>query len=110
MIPNGWAQYGEEAKTEEVEIGVKRQGVVHNIAEDRRVERIAGGLYEPEGLDIYLKRHIDKLTGQITGLETQVTEMKADLKVIRQMVQEKPENAQPSANEKPKNPQSTIVS
>lgn len=48
--------------------GVKKHGVVHNIAEDRRVEKV-GGLYEPEGLDIYMKRHLDTLESQVRALE-----------------------------------------
>lgn len=51
--------------------GVKKYGVVHNIAEDRRVEKV-GGLYEPEGLDIYMKRHLDTLEAQVRALESKL--------------------------------------
>ena len=113
MMPSGWAQYGEEmtTATEDVEIGVRRQGVVHNIAGDRRVERVAGGLYEPEGLDIYLKRHIEQLAGQITHLETQVTEMKEDLRVIREaIIREEPKSVQADTLKAKKPQPTTLVS
>jgi hypothetical protein len=54
--------------------GESRYGVIHNIAEDREVERV-GGIYEPEGLDKYMKRKFDELHGRLD-------EMGERLKVI----------------------------
>ena len=56
---------------EEKESGVKRFGFVHNIAEDRQIERI-GGIYQPEGLDKYMKRKFDAMTAKIDELEKKV--------------------------------------
>jgi hypothetical protein len=68
--------------------GVKKYGVVHNIAEDRIFENI-GGLHEPEGLDKYMKRHFDslqlkinELSGEIRALTMQVNDVKKKLDVI----------------------------
>ncbi len=48
--------------------GVKQYGVVFDIAKDRKVEN-AGGLYQPEGLDKYMKRLTDDLGLKIAALE-----------------------------------------
>jgi len=54
--------------------GVKSKGIVHNIAGDRLVERV-GGLYQPEGLDKYMKRRFDQLEDRLGELENQMGEM-----------------------------------
>jgi len=59
--------------------GVKVKGVVHNVAEDREVKKI-GGLYQAEGLDIYLKRHIDRLYLQMENLKNDVARVKQDVR------------------------------
>ncbi len=48
--------------------GVKKFGVVFDIAKDRKVENV-GGLYQPEGLDKYIKRLTDDLTVKMSALE-----------------------------------------
>lgn len=59
--------------------GIKQYGVVFDIAQDRKVEN-AGGIYQPEGLDKYMKRLIDDLAARITALEEthKRTEQKMD--------------------------------
>ncbi|MBI4550376.1 MAG: hypothetical protein HY714_05575, partial [Candidatus Omnitrophica bacterium] len=71
---------------DETDEGVKKFGTVHNIAEDRKIEKI-GGLYEPEGLDKYMKRlfegvnaRMDALEGQVSRVEKQLQEIHALLK------------------------------
>ncbi len=56
------------AYAEEESAGVKAAGVVHNIAPDRKVEKI-GGVMQPEPLDLYIKRLIDHLSEQISQLD-----------------------------------------
>ncbi|MBU9889687.1 MAG: hypothetical protein KTQ49_07455 [Candidatus Omnitrophica bacterium] len=80
--------------------GVRRLGVTWNIAEDRRIEN-DGGLYQPEGLDKYMKRLVDGLSARIDRLaqENQALEGKID-QLIRQteMIEKKIEKtpAQPA--------------
>lgn len=58
--------------------GVKKHGVVYNIAEDRQVEKV-GGIYEPEGLDKYMQRRFDALESRMSQIEDQIGKMHADL-------------------------------
>ncbi len=58
--------------------GIRRHGFTYNIAEDRKVEKV-GGLYEPEGLDKYMKRHMDALEARMAGLESEIEELKSKL-------------------------------
>lgn len=83
-MPHLWAfqSIAEDVDTETEARGVQSHGVIHNIAKDRRVERI-GGLYQPEGLDIYLKRHLDVIQTQMKQMENEMQQMREDLKVIR---------------------------
>lgn len=59
--------------------GVKKVGVVWNIAKDRKIENI-GGLYQPEELDKYMRRLVDELSARIDQLIQQngVLEQKID--------------------------------
>jgi hypothetical protein len=82
-----WAE-GEEGSRE----GVKKYGLVHNIAEDRRVEKV-GGLYEPEGLDLYMKRHMDVLEEQIKGLKNKLDTMDRKLDEVSGLIQGVAENS-----------------
>ncbi len=59
---------------EDKEEGIKKYGVIHNIAEDRQVIRV-GGSYEPEGLDKYIKRQIDGLLLKITDLDAKIAQI-----------------------------------
>ena len=47
---------------------VQGQGFRHQIAVDRKIEKY-GGLYEPEALDVYMKRKFDALSEQIAQLQ-----------------------------------------
>lgn len=49
---------------------VKKLGMAWNIAEDRKIEN-DGGIYQPEGLDKYMKRLIENLSAQIDQLDKQ---------------------------------------
>ncbi len=64
----GTLSLGGPAFAEDADQGVKKYGVVFDIASDRRVEK-AGGIYQPEGLDKYIKRLTDDLAARITALE-----------------------------------------
>ena len=75
----------ETESTESGDSGVKVKGFVYNIAPDREVKKI-GGIYEPEGLDLYLKRHLDRLTSEIGQLQEDVGEMKKDIREIRELL------------------------
>jgi hypothetical protein len=77
--------YGSASAQEETDKGVKKFGTVHNIADDRRIEKI-GGLYEPEGLDKYMKRLFDGLQARIAGIETQVARMEKQLQEIHALI------------------------
>jgi len=74
------------ADDESAREGVKKYGIVHNIAEDRRVEKV-GGLYEPEGLDIYVKRHLDSLAAEIKGLESRLDAMNKKIDEVSGLLQ-----------------------
>lgn len=56
--------------------GQKKYGVVHNIAEDRQLERV-GGIYEPEGIDKYMKRRFDALSDQIKSLDSRLSALES---------------------------------
>jgi len=68
------------------ESGVKLKGVVHNIAEDRLVERV-GGRYEPEGLDKYMQRKFERLTAELESVSVKVDAMSRDIKEMKSMIE-----------------------
>jgi len=61
--------------------GVKHNGVVFNIAKDRKIEKI-GGIYEPEGVDKYVNRKINEVNDRIERLEVQVIDSNKKLDAI----------------------------
>lgn len=61
---------GEEEKPAE---GVRHQGIIFNIAKDRKIEKI-GGIYEPEGLDKYVERRTDEVLRRMEKIESQLEE------------------------------------
>ena len=67
------------------EEGVKKYGVVHNIAEDREVIKV-GGQYEPEGLDKYMKRKFDQLFSQIESLEGKINNLTSQISELKQKI------------------------
>jgi len=73
------------AHAEDESGGQKHYGVIHNIAEDRQVERV-GGIYEPEGIDKYMKRRFDAIDERLTALESRFGEVLAQLEEIKAMV------------------------
>lgn len=73
-----WAQEADE--------GLKKYGVIHNIADDRKVERV-GGIYEPEGIDKYMKRRFDELAAQINALDSRMANMEFQVARILQIAE-----------------------
>ncbi len=69
---------GEKSSTDPEEA---KLGVVFNMANDRKIEK-TGGIYEPEGLDKYFSRRMDKMSEQIAGLEKQIGGMKGLLEEV----------------------------
>lgn len=57
---------------------VRKLGMNFNMAEDRRMENI-GGIYQPEDLDKYMKRHFDALNSKIDQLAMQNQRMEQKL-------------------------------
>lgn len=84
--------------------GVKRYGVVHNIAEDRHIEKI-GGAYEPEGIDKYNRRHFDRIHDEIADIKLAINENQEILiRILQQMDQIKmTENQTSPSSEEEKN-------
>ena len=81
LVIGSFAVHAQEKKEGKVE----KFGVIHNIADDREVINV-GGIYEPEGLDIYLKRKFDDLLTRIKSLEDKTNELSQQLsKQMKQM-------------------------
>jgi len=60
--------------------GVQKVGVSWNMAKDRKIEN-DGGLYQPEGLDKYMRRLVDELDAKVDQLIQQngILEKKIDM-------------------------------
>ena len=56
--------------------GVLAGGVIHNIAADRKVEKI-GGIMQPEPLDFYLKRLFDELSKKMDQMDLRLQNIEA---------------------------------
>lgn len=76
----GGAVWGQEDEDEDT--GVLSHGVVHNIAEDRKVIRV-GGKYEPEGLDFYIQRHFEDLAERMRALDAKLDAIESELQSLR---------------------------
>lgn len=63
------------------ESGVTKHGFVHNIADDRNVEKV-GGIYEPEGMDKYMRRKFEQVYDDIARLEGKIDGMQSQLESI----------------------------
>jgi hypothetical protein len=81
-ICSGGAGWTQEDEDEDEDTGVLSHGVVHNIAEDRKVIRV-GGKYEPEGLDFYIQRHFEDLTERMRALEAKLDAIESELQSLR---------------------------
>jgi hypothetical protein len=53
-----------ELSASDKDVSVRRLGVALNIAEDRKMENIAG-IYQPEGLDKYMQRYFEQLSAKV---------------------------------------------
>lgn len=60
---------------------VKVNGIIFNVAKDRRVEKV-GGIYEPEGLDKYVDRRVGELSGRLERMESQLDETNRKLDAL----------------------------
>jgi hypothetical protein len=69
-LPRAWA--------EEESHGVLASGVIHNIAPDRKVEKI-GGIMQPEPLDTYLKRLFDELFIKMDQMDQRLQKIEASV-------------------------------
>lgn len=69
----------------ETDQGITKHGFVHNIAPDRRVEKV-GGIYEPESLDKYIQRHMENLSKQVSDLDAKISRVETQLKEIAQLL------------------------
>ena len=58
--------------------GVKKYGIVHDVADDREFEKV-GGIYQAEGLDKYVKKHFDDLSARLTEIDNKITAMQKKL-------------------------------
>ncbi len=83
--------YGQE----ESETGVRHNGVVFNIAKDRRVEKV-GGIYEPEGLDKYVDRRMSEISEKMQKLEGQVELLLKKLDEMNEKITRREPSADPS--------------
>lgn len=80
-VPQGDAGYG----SSENDASVRQLGMAWNMADDRKMENIAG-VNEPEGLDKYMQRYfvqfsskLDALSAKIDQLSQQVAKMSEQL-------------------------------
>ena len=74
--------YGEDGVKEG---GVRKYGVIQNVAPDRQFERI-GGKYEPEGLDIYIRRLFDDVFLRVEGIEAKLDNLKKQVDQVQKQV------------------------
>lgn len=63
---------------------VRKLGVAWNIAQDRKMENISG-VYEPEGLDKYMKRYFDQLSSKMDQLSAKVDKLSAQVTVLQEL-------------------------
>lgn len=67
--------------------GQKHNGVIYNIADDRQVEKV-GGIYEPEGLDKYMKRRFDTMDAKLNDIQGQLEKMAEQMMVLLKKIEE----------------------
>jgi hypothetical protein len=60
---------------------VRKMGVAWNIAQDRKMENIAG-VYEPEGMDKYVKRYFDQLSSKLDQLSAKIDKLSTQVAAI----------------------------
>jgi len=78
---------GPVAASEAEEGGLKKYGVIHNIASDRQVERV-GGIYEPEGLDKYVQRKFDEVYARLDELENRLAGIEKSIEAVKSLAEE----------------------
>ncbi len=78
-------------QAEEKENGVLAGGVVHNIASDRKVEKI-GGILQPEPLDLYLKRLFLELSQQMTRIENRLENIEKNMPALKAAPEPQPKS------------------
>jgi hypothetical protein len=72
-----WATMEASEKDE----SVRKMGVAWNIAQDRKMENIAG-VYEPEGMDKYVKRYFDQLSAKLDELSAKIDKLSTQVAAI----------------------------
>ena len=78
MSPAAWAVM----EASEKDASVRKLGVAWNIAEDRKMENISG-VYEPEGLDKYVKRYFDQLTAKVDELSSKIDKLSTQVAAMQ---------------------------
>ena len=68
----------------EKDASVRKLGVSWNIAQDRKMEN-NGGIYEPEGLDKYMKRYFDDLSAKVEKLSAKIDKLSAQVTVLQEL-------------------------
>ena len=74
MMFLGMTAQGLAADYSEKDVSVRKLGVAYNMADDRQMENIAG-VYQPEGLDKYMKRYFDQLSSKIDSLSSKIDKL-----------------------------------
>jgi len=73
--------------------GVRRYGVIYNIAQDRQVIKV-GGKYEPEGIDIYMKRLFDDMAQRFSDVESRVGQLEAKIEKLSSAIKSMPRTSE----------------
>lgn len=106
------ACFGADDDDVDEEKGVKKYGVVYDMASDRRINRI-GGVYEPEDLDKYMKRRFDSIDSQIGAISGKVDALQSSLdemqKRLEALAPEKESPGQKSGEAPKSSPRATLV-
>jgi len=79
----------------EKDSSVRKLGVAWNIADDRKMEN-SGGIYQPEGLDKYMKRYFEQFSAKIDQLVEQNNRLEKKIDELRSAKGNQPLVSQPS--------------
>ena len=70
------------AQTQDLDEGIEKVGVIHNIAGDRLVENV-WGIYQPEGIDKYMKRRFDQVEGDIAAVNAKLAAISKQIEGLK---------------------------
>lgn len=82
FVPAGSGADSDEDK----EQGIKKYGVVFDMAEDRKINKV-GGIYEPEQLDKYMKRRFDSADTQLAALSGKIDALQSGLEEMQKTLE-----------------------